>query len=165
MERFKDEEWFDRTLFVFIGDHVSSERILKRTNYTPGRFHVLGAMFTPDGSLNGEYPHVFSQVDVMPTVLGLLGNDTPYFAIGRDIFNEPERKPFTLIYTGFTYSGVCDDYVLEFDGEEIVGAYRYDDILQQHDIRTEVDAEATDSLMRAVLQQYSTHVNSMDYIP
>lgn len=165
MERFKDEEWFDHTLFVFIGDHVSSERILERTSHTPGRFHVLGLMFTPDGSLNEDYPHVFSQVDIMPTVLGLVGNDTPYFAIGRDIFNEPERKPFTLIYTGFTYSGVCDDYVLEFDGENVVGAYRHDDIRQQHDIRNEVDAEATDSLIRAVMQQYSTHVNQMDYIP
>lgn len=89
--RFQNEEWFRRTLFVFVADHVSSERFAPKTQVYPGNRHIIGFMYTPDGCLKGEVGEITQQLDLMPTILGILGYDKPYFAYGRDVFNEKTR--------------------------------------------------------------------------
>ena len=166
MESVCDEAWFDHTLFIFVADHVSSERMAERTLSIPGCYHIVGAMSTPDGKLPAQrYDHVSAQVDIMPTVLGLVGNEEPYFAMGRDIFNEPEREPFIFIHTGFGYAAIGDDYVADFDGESIVAAYRHDDYKREHNILAEIDGEAVERLSRATLQQYMTHLKEVNFLP
>lgn len=165
MEQCRDEEWFDNTLFVFVADHVSSERMAERTLDSPGCFHVVGCIYAGDKSLHGSYDSIVSQTDIMPTVLGLVGNDEPYFAIGRDIFNEPWRTPFTLIRSGYSYVGLTDDYFVDFDGSNALGAYRYDDIHRTEDISASEDISRVKQLMRATLQQYYTRVKAMNYAP
>lgn len=166
MQKYKNEEWFQRTLFVFVADHVSSERMASRTYAVPGCFHIIGFMYTPSGALTPQhYEHIASQVDIMPTVLGLLGNEEPYFAIGRDIFNEPHREPFTLIRSGYGYVALMDDFVMDFSGTDMLGAYRYDDHRHINDISSDVNVGRADSLAKATLQQYYTHVSKRDYFP
>lgn len=166
MDKYKDEEWFGRTLFVFVADHVSSERMASRTYAVPGCFHIIGFMYTPDGTLAPQhYEHIVSQVDIMPTVLGLMGNDEPYFAMGRDILNEPMREPFALIRSGYGYVALMDDFVMDFNGMQRLGAYRYDDQEHRYDISSSVNVERADSLAKATLQQYYSHVSRRDYFP
>lgn len=166
MEKHKHEDWFQHTLFIFVADHVSSERMLDRTNSLPECFHVIGFMYTPNGAIPAQrYESIFSQVDIMPTTLGLMGYDEAYFAIGRDIFNEPHREPFTLIRSGYQYLVLMDDFFMDFDGSKSFGVYRYDDYDHDYDITDEVDAGRTDSLTKATLQQYYTHASRRDYFP
>jgi phosphoglycerol transferase MdoB-like AlkP superfamily enzyme len=166
MEKYRNKEWFQRTLFIFVADHVSSERMLEKTNSLPECFHIIGFMYTPDGAIPAQhYEHIFSHVDIMPTVLGLVGHDEPYFAIGRDIFNEPQREPFTLIRSGYQYLGLMDDYFIDFDGTECFGAYRYDDYEHSNDISSTIEIGRADSLTKATLQQYYMHVSQRDYFP
>ena len=166
MEKYRNEEWFQHTLFIFVADHVSSERMLEKTNSLPECFHIIGFMYTPDGAIPAQhYEHIFSHVDIMPTVLGLVGHDEPYFAIGRDIFNEPQREPFTLIRSGYQYLGLMDDYFIDFDGTECFGAYSYDDYEHSNDISSTIEIGRADSLTKATLQQYYMHVSQRDYFP
>ncbi len=166
MEKYKDEEWFKNTLFIFVADHVSSERMAPRTYSTPECFHIVGAMYTPDGSLPAQhYNSITSQVDIMPTALGLLGNEEPYFAIGRDIFNEPHRESFTLIRSGYGHIGITNDFVVDFNGTTSVGAYSHLDYSHSHDISSQVNIDHVDSLIKAHLQQYYHRVNHRDYLP
>ena len=173
MEKYKDEPWFNNTLFVFVADHVSSERMLERTLHEPGYFHIMGFMYTPDGKLREAlsdehkdgYNHIVSQVDIMPTILGLMGNEEPYFAIGRDIFNEPDREPFALVYSGFNYLGLTDEHVVKFsrNTDSHIGVFDYDDIYQEHDLSNDVNVEHTDTLIKATMQQYYNHVSQRDF--
>lgn len=165
VEQYRDEAWFSNTLFVFVADHVSSERMAERTLHAPGCFHIVGCIYAGDGSLEGNYGSIVSQTDIMPTVLGLVGNDEPYFAIGRDIFNEPWRVPFTLIRSGYSYVGLTDEYVVEFDGEQITGVYGYDDLLHEQNMASSTDVSQTEKLLKAVLQSYYTRVEAMNYAP
>lgn len=166
MEKYRNEEWFQHTLFIFVADHVSSERMLEKTNSLPECFHIIGFMYTPDGAIPAQhYEHIFSHVDIMPTVLGLVGHDEPYFAIGRDIFNEPQREPFTLIRSGYQYLGLMDDYFIDFDGTSCFGAYRYDDYEHSNDISSTIEIGRADSLTKATLQQYYMHVSKRNYFP
>lgn len=48
-ERFGREEWFRRTIFVFVADHVSSEKFDPATREYPGNMHIIGFLYTPTG--------------------------------------------------------------------------------------------------------------------
>ena len=166
MERFKDEAWFKNTLFIFVADHVSSERVADKSRHTPGVNHIVGFMYHPDGRLRGSYDHVVSQADIMPTALGLMGNNEPYFAMGRDVFNEPQREIFTMINGGIegTYVALTDQYFIDFNGS-ITGIFDYADYLRQNNLMDSVDTEYWDRLIKAHLQQYYTHIVNRDYLP
>ncbi len=121
-EKFSDEEWFNRTIFIFVADHVSSEKLAERTLTYPGNHHIVGAMYTPDGSLKGDIYDVTQQTDIMPTVLGLLGHDKPYFAYGRDIFNEDDRPKWSVSYDGQT-TAYTNDGVIKIEESDLLKAY------------------------------------------
>lgn len=53
--RFKNEEWFRRTIFVFVADHVSSEKMAEETRSYPGNYHIVGFIHTPDGALAPQF--------------------------------------------------------------------------------------------------------------
>ena len=149
-ERYGGEEWFRRTIFVFVADHVSSEKFADRTRTYPGNMHILGFIYTPDGALRGEVTGITQQLDLMPTLLGLTGNREPYFAFGRDVLNEPQRPQWSVSYDG-QFRALTDE-----------GIVRLDD--------AEADAEpttpATDSLamrFRALIQQYYGHIENKNY--
>ncbi len=73
--RFEHEEWFQRTIFVFVADHVSSEKMAEETRSYPGNYHIVGFIHTPDGALAPQFlAQTVQQIDIMPTLLGLLGN-------------------------------------------------------------------------------------------
>lgn len=144
--RFGSEEWFRRTLFVFVADHVSSEKFAPETREYPGNMHIIGFMYTPDGALRGEVCKVVQQLDIMPTVLGLLGNRKPYFAFGRDILNEPERPGWSVSYDG-QFRAVTDEGVVRVD----------------EDAPADPVSGSTAQRLQALVQQYYTHVESKNY--
>ena len=152
--RFGGEEWFRRTIFVFVADHVSSEKFAEKTRSYPGNMHIVGFIHTPDGALQGEVREVTQQLDIMPTVLGLTGNTEPYFAFGRDVLNEPERPRWSVSYDGkfraLTGEGTV---VLDDSGYEVQECQA---------------TPAADSLMqsfRALIQQYYSHIERKSYTP
>ena len=59
-------------------------------------------MYTPNGSLRGETLEPTSQIDIMPTLLGVLGYEAPYFAYGRDARQKSE-DPLTIVYDNGAY--------------------------------------------------------------
>lgn len=152
--RFSGEEWFRRTIFVFVADHVSSEKFAEKTRSYPGNMHIIGFIYTPDGALQGEVREVTQQLDIMPTVLGLTGNTEPYFAFGRDVLNEPQRPRWSVSYDG------------KFRALTGEGAVVLDD--SGYEVQECPATPAADSLMqsfRALIQQYYSHIERKSYIP
>ena len=151
-ERFGREEWFRRTIFVFVADHVSSEKFDPATREYPGNMHIIGFLYTPDGALHGRIGEVSQQLDIMPTLLGLTGNREPYFAFGRDVLNEPERPHWSVSYDGM-FRAVTDGGVIAFDEERDAAA-------------CEPAGSQADSLLsqfRALVQQYYTRIERKNY--
>ena len=152
--RFSGEEWFRRTIFVFVADHVSSEKFAEKTRSYPGNMHIIGFIYTPDGALQGEVREVTQQLDIMPTVLGLTGNTEPYFAFGRDVLNEPQRPRWLVSYDG-KFRALTGD-----------GAVVLDD--SGYEVQECPATPAADSLMqsfRALIQQYYSHIERKSYTP
>ena len=159
-DRFRNEEWFRRTVFVFVADHVSSEKFADVTRTFPGNHHIIGFLYTPDGSLRGEYREAVSQIDLMPTLLGLTGCDEePYFAFGRDLFREPapDGGSFALCYDN-EFEAVTDNRILFFDERRVTGLYDLNDIQRSRPLAPTVETEALERQTRAFIQQYYTHI-------
>ena len=153
-ERFGGEEWFRRTIFVFVADHVSSEKFVDKTRTYPGNRHIIGFMYTPDGALRGEVTEITQQLDLMPTLLGLTGNREPYFAFGRDVLNEPQRPRWSVGYDG-EFRALTDGGVLALDD---TGTH----------VTARPDTPAADTLVRnlqALIQQYYGRIEQKNYTP
>ena len=103
-----------------MADHVSSEKWAPETRTFPGNYHIVGFIYTPDGALRGQCPQIVQQIDLMPTLLGLLEVREPYFAYGRDVLNEPDRAPWAVMYDT-EYRAMDDRAILSFDGERLTG--------------------------------------------
>lgn len=152
--RFSGEEWFRRTIFVFVADHVSSEKFAEKTRSYPGNMHIIGFIYTPDGALQGEVREVTQQLDIMPTVLGLTGNTEPYFAFGRDVLNEPQRPRWSVSYDG-KFRALTDDgaVVLDDSGTEV------------QECPATPAADSLTQSFRALIQQYYSHIERKSYTP
>ena len=154
--------WFENTLFIFVADHVSPQMAAEETRTAKGNTAILYFMYTPDHSVKGRYEHVTQQIDIMPTTLGLMGYRKPYFAFGRDVFNEPDRKPLVVNCVQQTYQALTDSLSLYFDGNRRLYVYAADDTLQKQNIM-DLGSLAQQSLERdvkALLQSYYAHVGN-----
>ena len=159
-------DWFRNTIFVFTADHVSSEIYAPKTHTPTGKSQIILFLYTPDGALRGMDNVVAQQTDLMPTLLGLIGYDNPYFAFGRDILGEPERMPMAINYANQNFQAITDSVVIYFDEEKILGAYARSDTLQQHNLSGTENGAVQDAerRLKAVIQQYYQHLEEKNYL-
>jgi phosphoglycerol transferase MdoB-like AlkP superfamily enzyme len=163
-ESYGSEDWFRNTVFVFVADHVSSETFAPKTHTVSGRTRIVQFLYKSDGSLRGLDGRVAEQTDLMPTLMNFVPDAEPYFALGRDVFGEPGRKPLAVEYAdGFVAQ--TDSVVVFFDGEQVKRAYGASDIYQNHKLSVADNAEIaeTERLLKAIIQQYYSHVEQMNY--
>ena len=163
-EKYGEEEWFQNTIFVFVADHVSSEQFSDVFRTSPGSYQVMGFIHAPNSSLVGEHRQVVSQVDIMPTLLGLMGNDEPYFAFGRDIFGEYESEPISVSYDNNLFQAITAQYLILFDENQVVAVYALDDIRHEHNLKDEIDTSSIERRLKANIQSYYSHIEQKNYI-
>lgn len=166
MEAASSQAWYRNTLFVFVADHVSSETFAPKSLTPTGSTHIICFLYTPDGALQGSDSGITQQIDIMPTVLGLLGNTEPYFAFGRDVLREPGRRAMAVNVVEENYQAITDSMVLFFDGNQALSAFALRDTLQRQNIlepRTPY-LDEMETELKARLQQYYQHVEKGDYL-
>ncbi len=159
----RDKEWFNSTIFAFVADHVSCEHYAERTNSSPGDFHVIGLLYTPDGSLRGCSDSPASQIDIMPTLLGILGYDQSYFAYGRDLF-DPQSRPVTVVYDNGVYKAFTEKHIHIFSDGAVREIYDIADIKRTQNLVQSAYDKEIESYIKAYIQQYYEHAERKSYI-
>lgn len=165
-DRFSGEEWFPNTIFVFVGDHVSSETFAPKTKTPTGNSHIISFIYTPDGAIRGRDDRPTQQIDIMPTLLGLIGYDKPYFAFGRDVIGEGERRAMAVNYMNQSFQAITDSMVLFYDENRTLSAFSRCDTLQKVNLASPENAEQIriERDLKALIQQYYTHVKAKSYV-
>jgi phosphoglycerol transferase MdoB-like AlkP superfamily enzyme len=102
MEAAKQQPWFSNTLFVFVGDHgvKGNATALYPSAWTNERLtdeHVPLLFYAPGFIKPEKRKEVVSQVDVLPTIAGLLNQPYTNTTIGRDLLRKPAGKDFAFI--------------------------------------------------------------------
>lgn len=160
----KRQAWYDNTLFVFVADHVSSERFDPVTSTPTAGAHIVYFIYTPDGSLRGKSEQITQQIDIKPTLLGLMRNKKPYHAFGRDLFStENSVPPFAVNFSGELYQWIEGDTAYFFDKYRVSTAYNYRrDSLEKINIASGVDSLPVNRL-KAFLQSYHEAISAKSF--
>ena len=150
------QPWFEHTLFVITADHTNELTLPEYTN-ARGLYEVPIAFYHP--ALTAERrAQVVSQTDIMPSVLGFLGYDEPYFAFGEDALTQPKPHPYAVCYNTPLYQIFSDSLLVQFDGEQVTAVYDYrTDRRLQTNIKEVVASERITPMtdyLKAFIQQY-----------
>ena len=154
--------WYDNTLFVICADHTNIVEI-PEYGTEAGRYKVPIMFYTPDGTLKKRLEGTMQQIDIMPTILGLLDYDLPYIAFGNDLTDTPSEKSFAVGCNNGVFHLFKDGYLLMFDGENPVAVYSYaTDRMLEDNLLGKVDCENNLLLLKSVIQQYMERMTAAD---
>lgn len=154
--------WYHNTLFVICADHTNA---VEKPEFgtEAGRYKVPICFYTPDGSLRGIREGTVQQIDIMPTILGILNYDRPYVAFGNDLTQTPESGTFAVGSNNGVYQLFKDARLLQFDGEDPIALYEYEkDPMLRENLIGKIDCQENLRLLKSFIQQYMERMNSQD---
>lgn len=96
IKKAKEQTWFDNTVFVIIADHCASSA--GKTEIPLDKYHIPALIYSPGFIEPKQVNTLASQIDVMPTVFGLLHFTYKSQFFGKDIFS-PDYKPKAFVAT------------------------------------------------------------------
>lgn len=114
--------WFDNTIFVFVADHGTS--LDKRYDMPLSYLHSPLIFYAPQllGAPQAR-KQLGSQVDVYPTIMGML--KLPYInnTFGIDLFQE--QRPFAFAYADDKFAVLNTEYMYVSRENGVTSLYRY----------------------------------------
>lgn len=150
------QPWFNNTIFVMTSDHTNmSDHDYYQTDlggfcspiiiYEPGN---------PDCQPEMQ-DKIAQQIDILPTVMGMLHYPKPYFGFGIDVLNTSAEDTWAVNYLNGIYQYVKHGHVLQFDGQQTKAVYALTDSLMQHDVKGKVpQQQQMERELKAIIQQY-----------
>jgi phosphoglycerol transferase MdoB-like AlkP superfamily enzyme len=146
-ERAKTRPWFGNTLFVVIADHDS--RVYGRANVPVEHYRIPALLYAPGKLPAGSTQKYFSNMDLAPTVLGLLGLEYKAPFYGVDVLDDrvPAVRPVLLNHN--------HDVAIYKDGElSVLGLNRYEATFDYKDGQTTEKSKNSEmiELLTAYLQ-------------
>ena len=162
-ETSSSKHWYKNTLFVICADHTNISE-LPEYSTEAGRYMVPIMFYMPDGGIKEMRNCTMQQIDIMPTILGLLNYDLPYIAFGNDLTKTCNENTFAVCCNNGIYLLFKGDYLLQYDGENILAVYNYksDKLLKTNLINQVEDQEKMLDLLKSIIQQYMERMVSND---
>jgi phosphoglycerol transferase MdoB-like AlkP superfamily enzyme len=107
-EMAQKQPWFKNTIFVIIADHCASSA--GKTELPLDKYRIPAMIYAPEFVKPQHYTQLMSQIDIMPTALGLLNFNYQSKFFGQDVL-KADYKPRALIAT-YQDLGLIKDNVL-----------------------------------------------------
>lgn len=107
-EMAEKQPWFKNTVFVIVADHCASSA--GKTELPLDKYRIPAMIYSPGFIQPQHYNQLMSQIDVMPTVLGLLNFNYQSKFFGQDVLKD-NYKPRALIAT-YQDLGLIKDNIL-----------------------------------------------------
>ena len=92
----KKKPWFDNTIFVIVADHCAGSA--GKTHIPLNKYHIPLIIHAPKILKPTVINNLSSQIDIAPTLLGILGVLYDSKFLGRDIINSPANRAFVSTY-------------------------------------------------------------------
>jgi phosphoglycerol transferase MdoB-like AlkP superfamily enzyme len=102
------QPWYKNTVFVILADHCASSA--GKTELPVDKYRIPAMIYSPGFIEPQKYTNVMSQIDVMPTLFGLLHFNYQSKFYGQDVL-KTDYKPRALIAT-YQDLGLIKDNVL-----------------------------------------------------
>ena len=155
-EKVSREPWFNNTIFVLTSDHTNlSDHEFYQTDI--GGFCSPIIIYEPGNAERQPeiQDKIAQQIDILPTVLGMLHYQKPYFGFGIDVLNTPAEDTWAVNYLNGIYQYVKHNYVLQFDGQQTKAVYALNDSLMKTNLLGKVPQQPQmERELKAIIQQY-----------
>lgn len=124
IDRAATRPWFADTVFVIVADHCASSA--GKSDLPVNRYQIPALFYSPKHIPPGEFDRLTSQIDLAPTLLGLLNFSYRSRFFGYDMFDlEPGReRAFISTYQDLGY--LRGDRLVKLDPRRGRGVYRPD---------------------------------------
>lgn len=96
-EMAKQKPWFDNTIFLIVADHCASSA--GKTKIPVFRYHIPAIIYAPKLVAPRQIDTLASQIDLVPTLLAMLGLEGDSHFVGRDILRTPPAEGRALLST------------------------------------------------------------------
>ncbi len=120
LELAKSRSWFDNTIFVIIADHCASSA--GKIDLPINKYHIPLLIYAPKILKPQIIDSLASQIDVAPTILGLLNFSYNSKFFGHDILNNPAGRAFISTYQLLGF--MKDNYLVILSPKELPKTYR-----------------------------------------
>jgi len=117
IETAKQQTWFNNTIFVFVGDHGvegESGSVYPKVwaSHRLNDEHVPLLYYAPALLQPTTYNYTVSQIDVLPTLAGMIHQPYTNSTLGRDVINQPNifHSAFIIHHDEGNIGMVTDDY-------------------------------------------------------
>lgn len=161
-EKVSQEPWFKNTIFVLTSDHTNlSDHAYYQTDL--GGFCSPIIIYEPGNEERQPeiQDKIAQQIDILPTLMGMLNYPKPYFGFGIDVLNTEKEDTWAVNYLNGIYQYVKHGYVLQFDGERTKAMYELGDSLMERNVIKELKdekikkfKEEMEQEVKAIVQQY-----------
>jgi phosphoglycerol transferase MdoB-like AlkP superfamily enzyme len=125
-------DWYKDTIFVLVADHTANATQEYYKN-SLGRYSIPLMFFDPNGELVGKSDEVAQQVDIMPSILDLVGSEHVYFSFGNSLF-DGDAPRFAVSHEGGISQVITKDFLCRFDGKEVTALYKRSDFLLEKNL-------------------------------
>ena len=155
----KNEDWFQNTLFVITADHCNQSHYpLYRAPIN--RYAIPIIYYKHDGSLKGVNKQLTQQLDIFPSIIDFIGFENEINSWGNSVFTKKDSKPFSIHFSGTVYRFIMNNYVLEFDGQNVTGVFKITDYFLEENMinNPKVDYSYEENYLKALLQDYMERI-------
>lgn len=117
--------WFQQTLFVIVADHGA--RVYGKAEIPLHSYKIPLLLFSPNHVIPVRIDREISQIDIAPTVLGLLGlaYEAPFF--GQNVLQLAPHQPSTLFFNhNYTVALKQNDKLVLLDLHQVASEVNYD---------------------------------------
>ncbi|CAN1511430.1 MdoB Phosphoglycerol transferase and related proteins, alkaline phosphatase superfamily [Flavobacteriaceae bacterium] len=115
------QSWFKNTVFVILADHCASSA--GKTELPVDKYRIPAMIYSPGFIQPQKYSNVMSQIDVMPTLFGLLNFNYQSKFYGQDVLKS-DYNPRALIATYDDLGLIKDNVLTILSPKQIVKQYQ-----------------------------------------
>ncbi|MBN4070911.1 LTA synthase family protein [Crocinitomix catalasitica] len=153
----KKKEWYANTLFIIVADHTPATS--KQEYYKErGNMHIpLVFHYANHPVFKGRNEKIVSQVDIMPSIMHLIGYEQAFFSFGQSVFKKGSGFSCSQIGEKQIYFGSMDgeDYLLMLSNDEISSAFLLQDIFQLDNLKDKRDFKKLEDHFKAIIQTFN----------
>jgi phosphoglycerol transferase MdoB-like AlkP superfamily enzyme len=99
----KRKSWFKNTLFVIVADHCASSA--GKVELPVDKYHIPLIIYSPGNIAAGKFERLTAQIDIGPSILGLLNFNYKSKFFGQDVFKmkDDQQRAFISTYQSLGY--------------------------------------------------------------
>ncbi|HEY5823474.1 MAG TPA: sulfatase-like hydrolase/transferase [Cyclobacteriaceae bacterium] len=117
--------WFDHTVFIIVADHCASSA--GKTQLPINKYHIPMLIYSPKNVAPGKMDRLMSQIDLGPTLLGLLNFSYTTKFFGYDIFKLEAGRERIFISTYQNLGFIKKDQLIILTPHQKAAAFQIKD--------------------------------------